>query len=474
MLAIKENITSSPMLFLSRHNNIKNKEVHYVQARTTLQYRCAYLSATLTPSHESFSHGPLFSEAPKQRKKRWTWPSTIFQAILMAYDQSASLKDRFQYARQCLMEMFPRRRRPGKTYQGFVKAVRRIPAKLREQLQAHLCRQHQKAAGRFWEIFGWIPFAADGSRVELPRTEANQKAFGCAGRNKTGPQLLLTVLYHLGSGLPWRWKIGAGADSERGLLRKMLLSLPRHSLLIADAGFVGYDFLKAILRHQVSFLIRAGANVTLLTGLGFEFRQRGKIVWLWPQGKRDQAPLQLRLIQVKQKSKQFTRKQTVYLLTNVLDTERLSDTVAGVFYKMRWGVELFYRSFKQTLEHRKMRSGSPALALEELHWSLTALLLLGLMGVDALVSHQRDPSSLSVAAALRKVRFAMRTSRCWRYRGDLRVLLVKAVKDNYNRQGSKTARDWAHKKKESPPGAPKIRPATSEEIACAKRIYKVA
>ena len=153
----------------------------------------------------------------------------------------------------------------------------------------------------------------------------------------------------------------------------MLLSLPRHSLLIADAGFVGYDFLKAILRHQVSFLIRAGANVTLLTGLGFEFRQRGKIVWLWPQGKRDQAPLQLRLIQVKQKSKQFTRKQTVYLLTNVLDTERLSDTVAGVFYKMRWGVELFYRSFKQTLEHRKMRSGSPALALEELHRSLSVI-----------------------------------------------------------------------------------------------------
>jgi len=68
----------------------------------------------------------------------------------------------------------------------------------------------------------------------------------------------------------------------------------------------------------------------------------------------------------------------------------------------------------------------------------------------------------------------MRTTRCWRYRGDIRVLLVKAVKDNYNRQSSKKARDWAHKKKESPPGAPEIRPATLDEIACAKRSYKVA
>ena len=174
----------------------------------------------------------------------------------MAYDQSASLKDRFQYARQCLIEMFPTRRQPGKTYQGFVKAVCRIPSKIREQLQVHLCRQHQKAAGRFWEIFGWIPFAADGSRVETPRTQANQEALGCAGKKKTGPQLLLTVLYHLGSGLPWRWRIGAGTDSERGQLRSMLQALPLGSLIVADAGFNGYDLLQAILNHRLSFLIR--------------------------------------------------------------------------------------------------------------------------------------------------------------------------------------------------------------------------
>jgi hypothetical protein len=39
-----------------------------------------------------------------------TYRHSLLQAILMAYDPSASLKDRFQYARQCLMEMFPRRR----------------------------------------------------------------------------------------------------------------------------------------------------------------------------------------------------------------------------------------------------------------------------------------------------------------------------------------------------------------------------
>lgn len=462
------------MLFVSRHNNITDKEVNYVQTRTKPQYCCAYILSSIIKSHEDFSHGPLFSEWLKQRKKRWTLEYTIVQAVLMAFDQSASLKDRFENARQCLVEMFPRYLRPGKTYQGLVKALRRIPPEITEQLQIHLCRQHQKVAGSSWKVHGWVPFAADGSRVETPRTKANQESLGCAGKEKTGPQLLLTTLYHMGSGLPWRWAIGAGTDSERGQLRGMLKTLPLGSLIVADAGFTGYDLLKDIMSHDLSFLIRVGANVTLLKNLGFEFEQHGNIVWLWPHSKRDQEPLKLRLIRLRAKTKHIPKKHDVYLLTNVFDSERLSDEVAGILYKMRWGVEVFYRSFKRTLGHHKLRSRSPELAKEELHWALTALLLLGLMSVDALAGKGHAALRLSVAGALRKVRFAMRTNRCWRFRGDIRVLLVNAVKDKYKRQSSKKARDWPHKKKESPPGAPKIRPANPDEIACAKRSYKVA
>ena len=392
----------------------------------------------------------------------------------MAYDPSASLKDRFVNARQCLVEMFPNRLRPGKTYQGFVKALRKIPSRFREQLPLHLCRHHERVAGRSWKMFGWIPFAVDGSRIEVPRTQANQEALGCAGKEKTGPQFLVTLLYHMGSALPWRWKIGAGTNSERGHLQSMLKYLPLGSLLVADAGFTGYDLLKNILSHQLSFLIRVGANVTLLRGLGFEFERHGNIVWLWPQNKRDQEPLKLRLIRLKAKAKYARNRRDVYLLTNVFDPERLSDKIADKFYRMRWGVELFYRSFKQTLDQHKLRSRAPQQAEEELHWALTAMLLLGLMSVDALVSRGGDPLSLSVAGALRQVRLAMRTPGRWRHRGDLREVLAQAVKDSYKRRGPKKARDWPYKKKESPPGAPKIRPAKPNEIALAKRSYKVA
>lgn len=146
--------------------------------------------------------------------------------------------------------------------------------------------------------------------------------------------------------------------------------------------------------------------------------------------------------------------------------------VAGMSYGL--SSRLFYRSFKRTLDQHKLRSRAPQAAREELHWALTAMLLLGLMGLDALAAEQRAPDQFSVAEALRTVRHALRTPTRWRWRGDLRTPLVRAVKDNYRRRRGKKARDWPHKKTESPPGVPKIRPAKPNEIARAKRSYKVA
>ena len=97
--------------------------------------------------------------------------------VLMAYDESATLGDRFAHARQCLIEMAPGARRPsnpagfaGKTYQGFVKAAKRLLPGTLDRLQAHLRKQHQRIAGASWKRYGWVIVACDGSRVEVPRT----------------------------------------------------------------------------------------------------------------------------------------------------------------------------------------------------------------------------------------------------------------------------------------------------------------
>ena len=209
---------------------------------------------------------------------------------------------------------------------------------------------------------------------------------------------------------------------------------------------------------------------------GFKFERQGKLVWLWPLAHRDGAPLALRLIRLKGKTKckGSRRRQDVYLLSNVFDEKQLSRSAAAEIYRRRWGVEVFYRSFKQTLDQRKLRSRAPGPAQQELHWALTSLLLLGLMSVQGMVQKNIAPFRLSVGGALRVVRRAMSSFSVWRYSGDLRMCLCKCLRDSYQRKVSKRSRDWPHKKQELPPGAPKIRRAKPEEISCAQRIYHVA
>ena len=140
--------------------------------------------------------------------------------VLMAYDGAETLGDRFSHARQCLIEMAPNARRPGKTYQGYAKATKRLPPGTLDQLQAHLRKEHQ-------------------------RTARNEEAFGCAGRDKTGPQLGVTTLY------PMRWGVEVFFRSYKQTLeqRKMRSDAPEQALRECQAGLLALLLLGLIGRR---------------------------------------------------------------------------------------------------------------------------------------------------------------------------------------------------------------------------------
>jgi hypothetical protein len=178
----------------------------------------------------------------------------------------------------------------------------------------------------------------------------------------------LTTLFHMGTGLPWNWRTGPKDSSEREHLLDMLPSLPPHSLLTADAGYVGYAFTKAEIDRGCHLLVGVGANVRLLKNLGY-VRERNGLVYLWPAqvAKRFQQPIVLRLLVL------HNGKQPVYLVTNVLDTQCLSDAQLAELYGRRWGVELLYRHLKQTFQRRKLRSTCADNSQVEMAWSLIGL-----------------------------------------------------------------------------------------------------
>lgn len=411
--------------------------------------------------------GGSFSSFQTRRDARWTARLASMAALLMAWVDKGTLQSRFAYVRAILTEMFPGRRRVGNTYTGFIHALQRFGPRLIDHVGSIVRNRLGQWAGAYWTRQGCVAFAVDGSRVDCPRTEANEKALGCGGREKSGPQFWLTTLWHMGTGLPWLWRIGRSTDSERGHLREMLPLLPAGALLVADAGFTGYELLRSITSSGRSFLVRLGSNVHLLRDLGYVEAEDGQTVYLWPTRlRRSEPPVRLRLIVLQRKGK------PIYLATN-LDGETLSDRTAAVLYEMRWGVEVFYRSLKQTLTRRKMCSGAPQRARLELQWTLLGLQLLGLASVEAIIEAGHDPLCWSVAAALKAVRQAMDNCRPPKWgRRRLRGCLGAALKDRYTRRGSKAARNPANKKTERPPGAPKIRKATPSEANRAKELMR--
>jgi hypothetical protein len=346
-----------------------------------------------------------------------------------------------------------------------------------------------------WTIAGYAIFAGDGSRVELARTESLEKAYS-PNRNKkrkkakkrgsrpdpvkaaktqsevaiakkaNSPQMWLTLLWHVGTGLPWAWRTGPSDFSERGHLEEMLAELPEKSLITADAGFVGFDFWNTILNAGHHFVIRVGSNVRLIRKLGYA-RQYEDTVYLWPDqaAKKKQPPLTLRLIVIED------GKHPMYLITD-LSKSQLNDRQAATIYAARWGIELFFRTFKQTFGRRKLRSRSEKNTTLELDWSLLALWCMCLLGQHELTVARRDPTMLSPAATIKAVQDTLTHYRVRpeNMEDTLWARLRNAHLDDYRRTGPKTSRNYPRKKKRKRIGAPQITDATKQQIATATRL----
>jgi hypothetical protein len=408
--------------------------------------------------------------------KPWTLATT---ALLWVWSNDTTLAERLITARKITQKAFRLQQDLAGSYQAFLKMLLRWTDALIIVLICRL-RDRMQAKIDFHRVAGYVVLGVDGSRLELPRTAANQagysplsslglrRRFRKGRRNKSGrkkaenPQMWITTMWHVGSGLPWDWRTGRSDSSERAHLLEMIGSLPAGSLVTADAGFVGYEYWSALQKAGHPFVIRVGKNVKLLKKLGY-VREGEELVYLWPDRMAAKAlpPLVLRLIVV------AGNRHPVYLVTSVLDGKNLSDRQAVEIYRLRWGVEVFYRSFKQTFQRRKLRSHKAEHARVELDWSFV-----GLWAVCLYAQQWQDvePRRLSVAGVLRAFRRTMRNYRNAPDRGeDLASLLAAAVIDSYKRQ-NKSSRAYPRKKKERPAGKPKIVHATKTQIQQAQVI----
>jgi hypothetical protein len=412
----------------------------------------------------------LFASVLTHGNTKWQACELVLLTLLWVWSDKTTLTGAFAHARQVGQTLLGKI--VFKSYTGFVGALTTWTPTLIPLLWTQIHLRMERIAGSHWRIGAWLPLAVDGSRTTTPRTRKNEKAFcprkygqGKKARSRAKwknkkrrskklsqavhPQIWLTLLWHIGLRMPWAWKLGPSNASERQHVVDMIKTqkFPEKTLFCGDAGFVGYEVWNTMIQHGHHFLIRVGGNIRLLRGLG-AIRTRGEFLHFWPKTafQRKQPPLVLRLLKFR------AGRRDIYLVTNVLAEQHLTDRQAELIYKARWGVEVQFRTLKQTFGRAKLQSRTPERAYMELEWSLLGLWLIQLLTASEQIPSGIGPERISASVAIQIFQDAISRGRP----RSLRQELKGAVKDSYKRHSKKAARYRPKSADRPATGKPKV------------------
>lgn len=473
-----------------RDKRCRRKRGQQRRSRVPNKSALARLQKWLLPTAE------IFAKLRLHGNTSWTFPSLVWLALSWSWSQCKLLTDAFAEAVEACDKMICGS--PLTSYTGFMGALTRWTAPAIDGLCSVMQARMQEIGGRFWQVGKWVPIAFDGSRNTAPRTRANEQSF-CAsnyGKGTTAryrkkktkgmrrrqnqqnkpqpqePQTWVTLLWHMRLRLPWMWRLGPSNSSEREHVAQMLDtgSFPKNTLFCGDAGFVGYPLWSRIMNRGYQFMVRVGANVSLLhESAQYTLEENGEVL-CWPKEmiRAQQPPLRLRLVQV------LIGRTKVWILTSVLREADLGLPQIVKLYKMRWGIEVEFRGLKQTLDRARLRSRNDRRLLVELDWSIMAMAVVELWALKEQLSQTGhridkrsiDPIKRSLAQAVRALRKCLRHLDDIPKPGhDLPTLLRAAVTDSYTRTSSKKSRHRPSNPDKKPLGDPKLRSCTPQEKA---------
>ena len=150
-----------------------------------------------------------------RRDARWDFHHLILVLVAMTWSLGQSSPERFAMARGIVALCRPKRRRAGRTAQGFQKALGRLPMRPLAALAAALRPRLLALLDADLVRDGFIPLGCDGSRLECPRNDELLGRMGKAGKDRGGPALWVTAVVHLTTGVPWSWRLGAGQGQRQ-------------------------------------------------------------------------------------------------------------------------------------------------------------------------------------------------------------------------------------------------------------------
>src|SRR6266545_3357009 len=104
----------------------------------------------------------------KKKSARWLVQPLVLMLLLMTWSHGDSQAERFECAKAYCQVCLHKRRNPGKSVQGFQKALARLPMGVLRVLAAGMRGMLATRLADHWRVEGFVPIGCDGSRVECP------------------------------------------------------------------------------------------------------------------------------------------------------------------------------------------------------------------------------------------------------------------------------------------------------------------
>ena len=346
------------------------------------------------------------------RRRKLTPVVTVLHMIMAALWPEESFNACWQVLWDTFISWFPHLRGQCPSRGRVAEARARLPLRLWQRLFEHLSGQAQRLSEAYDKWKGHRVVLADGTCVSMSAGADLIDAFSVnTGYHGSGryPLARLVSLCLAGTMTIIDYAIGGYRDGESTLIFRILKSLRKGDLLLADRHFaaahyyvryqsMGLEFLTRA--HQCLKISRVKRYVCYSTN---DFIGRLNINKIYRR-QDPTLPSSITVRFIKAKLRIRGRLSVVWLATSLLDAQRYPAQQIVALYARRWRIETLFREFKITLSADVLRSQSPEGVRKEIIARLAALNIVRSIMLEAAAEGKMDdPLRISFVHAVRAI-----------------------------------------------------------------------
>ncbi|MHB1084698.1 MAG: IS4 family transposase [Thiobacillus sp.] len=253
-----------------------------------------------------------------------------------------------------------------------------LPTVLPTTLAATLGERLESAAPPHWRWQDRSVKLFDGTTVSMPDTPGNQEAYPQSREQKPGlgfPVARIGALIGLASGAVLHYQVAAcegKGTGEQSLLQNLLVHLNAGDVLLADALLATWWIVEETSRRGADVVMaQHGRRITDFTR-GSQLGKKDHVVQ-WP---RPPKPKTMRAEDYARCPEFITMREFEVdgriMVTTLLDPEFAAPRALDALYRMRWNIEVDFRTIKATLQMDVLRCKSQPMVEKEIAVCLLA------------------------------------------------------------------------------------------------------